>query len=256
MSWRGLVQTTRRAGAVFAIAAAAALAPEAGSLHASEDAEPPAAEAVEANGQTVEAATAFVEAFTRRAFDVFAAETDDLDAQQTAFQNVLADGLAIDFLARIMLGGRKDDATAEQLAKYKELFPSYITRIYAEQIDEIAQKDLEIVKATKRGAKDVFVRSQFIRAADNTPIMVDWRVRRTNGGEYKVIDVSVRGVSIMLVKRDEFGAVINTLGFEALLTLMEEKIASPFGAPDVGLDAQVEPASEEPAAVDTDEATP
>ncbi|MEM1104105.1 MAG: ABC transporter substrate-binding protein [Pseudomonadota bacterium] len=193
----------------------------------------PARASDEAGGEDpmVESATSFVGAFTKRAFDAFANDGVALEARQEAFQDVLADGLAIDFLGRVMLGSQKDEATAEQLARYEDLFPRYITRIYAEQIDEIAQKDLKIVKAAKRGAKDVYVRTQFVRAADETTIPVDWRVRRANSGAFKVIDVSVRGVSIMLVKRDEFGAVISTLGFDALLQLMELKLASPFGSP-------------------------
>ena len=52
-----------------------------------------------------------------------------------------------------------------------------------------------------------------------------WRVRQLRSGERKAIDIIVQGVSIMLVKREEFSSFIATNGVDALLDRLEEEAA-------------------------------
>jgi len=55
--------------------------------------------------------------------------------------------------------------------------------------------------------------------------MVDWRIRKLRSGDQKAIDIIVSGVSIMLVKREEFSAFIAANGIDALLARLEEEAA-------------------------------
>ena len=108
----------------------------------------------------------------------------------------------------------------DQKARYETVFPEYITKLYAEQFDEIVGKPLEVLDAKAIGARDVIVRTQFERK-DDKPITVDWRIRKLRSGEHKAIDIIVSGVSIMLVKREEFSAFIATNGVDALIDRLE-----------------------------------
>lgn len=196
-----------------ALVAASSLAP----AYAQEESE---AAAAEEEVSRIDGAVAFAKALTADATKALTDESADETTQLTNFQGVLSDGLALETIGRFMLGETRGDLTDAQTARYNAVFPDYITKLYAEQFDEIVGKPLEVTDAREIGRKDVIVRTQFERA-DDSPILVDWRVRELKSGERKAIDIIVQGVSIMLVKREEFSSFIATNGVDALLDRLE-----------------------------------
>lgn len=191
---------------------------------AAQDAEPAgAAETPDAEALSpIDAAIAFAQAMTDKATAALvnpnASEASKLDA----FQEVLAESLALDVIGKFMLGEHRKAMSEDQLDRYNAIFPDYITRIYADQFKDIIGRPLEVLEAKELGARDVIVRTQFNRK-DGDPITVDWRVRKLRSGDLKMIDIIVRGVSIMLVKREEFSAFIASNGIDPLLARLEEE---------------------------------
>ncbi|MFC2952960.1 phospholipid-binding protein MlaC [Marinicaulis aureus] len=179
--------------------------------------------AVEAEESAIDGATAFAKTLTANATVALTSEKSEAE-QLTDFQQVLADGMALDVIGKFMIGEARNTMNDEQLARYDAVFPGYLTKLYAEQFQDIVGKPLEVLEAKELGARDVIVRTQFDRS-EGSPIMVDWRVRRLKSGERKAIDIIVQGVSIMLVKREEFSSFIATNGIDALLERLEEEAA-------------------------------
>jgi len=198
------------------IAAASVAAPV-----TAQETQPPAA-AAEVDG--VDGAVAFAKSLMAGATTALTAE-EASDAEKLAnFRTVLAGGLALDVIGKFMLGDSRKSMSEEQRTRYEAVFPLYITKLYAEQFQEIVGKPLEVIDAKSIGARDVIVRTQFERK-DAAPIMVDWRIRKLRSGDQKAIDIIVSGVSIMLVKREEFSAFIAANGIDALLDRLEAEAA-------------------------------
>ena len=182
-------------------------------------AQEPEAEAPEVD--PVENAIAFAKALTDGAT---AALTDDEKSESerlSAFQEVLADGLALEVIGKFMLGENRKSMSEAQLERYNAVFPNYITKQYAEQFADIVGRPLEVREAKAFGKRDVIVRTQFNRD-DGDPILVDWRVRQLKSGGQKMIDIIVSGVSIMLVKREDFSGFIAANGIDALIEQLEQ----------------------------------
>ncbi len=179
----------------------------------------PAAQTAESR---IESAIEFAMALTAQATEALT-DSSKTEAQRLeAFQRVLADGLAIETIGRFMLGESRKTMSDEQTTRYETVFPLYITKLYAEQFDEIVGKPLEVIDAREIGARDVVVRTEFERK-DDPPIKVDWRIRHLRSGELKAIDIIVSGVSIILVKRDEFSSFIAANGVDALIERLAEE---------------------------------
>jgi ABC-type transporter MlaC component len=173
-----------------------------------------------AQGADVEAAVAFAKALTADA--TTALTSSKPKAEQLAdFQKVLGDGLALDVIGKFMIGETRKSMSEAQIARYDAAFPPYLTKLYADQFAEIVGRPLEVVDAKALG-RDVIVRTKFNRK-DGAPINVDWRVRTLKSGERKAVDIIVSGVSIMLVKREEFSAFIAQKGVDALLARIEKE---------------------------------
>lgn len=178
----------------------------------------PAAET--AKSADVEAAIAFAKALTA---DATAALTSSKPkAEQLAdFQKVLGEGLALDVIGKFMIGETRKSMSEAQIARYDAAFPPYLTKLYADQFAQIVGRPLEVVDAKALG-RDVIVRTRFNRK-EGAPINVDWRVRALKSGERKAVDIIVSGVSIMLVKREEFSAFVAQSGVDALIARIEKE---------------------------------
>ncbi|MCB2113092.1 MAG: ABC transporter substrate-binding protein [Parvularculaceae bacterium] len=180
--------------------------------------------AAETAGADIDAAIAFARNLTDKASA--ALTSDKSEAEQLAdFQAVLSEGLALDVIGKFMIGDIRKSMTPEQIERYDAAFPAYLTRLYADQFADIVGRPLEVVDSKALGAKDVIVRTQFTRA-QGEPINVDWRIRKLRSGDQKAIDIIVGGVSIMLVKREEFSAYIAQNSVDALI----ERIRTEGGA--------------------------
>ena len=181
-------------------------------------------EAAAVEADPVAEATAFAKELTASATAALTKEGASEAERLDAFQAVLLDGLALDVIGRFALGDARKTMTDEQTARYEAIFPDYITKQYAEQFQEIIGKELEVIDAKALGARDVVVRTQFARA-EGGPINVDWRIRKLKDGSQKAIDIIVSGVSIMLVKREEFSGFISQNGVDALIDRLETEAA-------------------------------
>jgi phospholipid transport system substrate-binding protein len=179
---------------------------------------PPASQTSQAVDDAVAFAKAMTDKATQALTDAQASEAEKLEA----FQKVLAESLALDVLGKFMLGATRKTMSEAQIARYDAIFPDYITIQYTEQFADIVGKKLEVLDARALGARDVIVRTQFPRL-NGAPIMVDWRVRKLKDGSQKMIDIIVAGVSIMLVKREEFSSFIAQHGVDALMDRLEKE---------------------------------
>lgn len=186
--------------------------------------EPSTANVAEA-ADPVETAKEYAKTLTENATAALTNEAASEAEKLAAFQQVLADGLALDVIGKFMLGESRKVMSQEQLDRYYAVFPQYITKQYADQFSEIVGRPLEITDAKALGKRDVIVRTQFERK-DGSPVLVDWRVRRLRSGEQKAIDIIVSGVSVMLVKREEFSSFIALNSIDALLDTLEKEAAA------------------------------
>lgn len=178
---------------------------------------------------TTDEATAFVKDMTAQATAALTDKSLTRAKQLEKFRVVLSNALALDVVGKFVLGDARKTMTAAQIARYDAAFPPYITRQYAEQFDEIVGrpltvKEAAVVKTSRTG--DVFVRTNFTRTS-GSPINVDWRVRKQTDGKLRLIDIAVSGVSIMTVKREEFGSFIKLNGVDALLARLEQDAKKP-----------------------------
>ena len=172
-------------------------------------------------GASIDDAVGFARDLTGKATAALTS-TKSKAEQLAEFQKVLGEGLALDVIGKFMIGDIRKSMTAEQLARYDAAFPPYLTRLYADQFADIVGRPLDVIDAKALGARDVIVRTRFTRA-DGPPINVDWRIRKLRTGEQKAIDIIVGGVSIMLVKREEFSAFIGQNSVDALIARIEKE---------------------------------
>ncbi len=152
-----------------------------------------------------------------------AAKAQAPEQRKAALRDLVRRGFNLELTSQFVLGKYWNRATAKQRVQFQDLFTEYLLNRYARHLGAYRAETLRVVASHPVGPKDVLVETSIegVEAAAN-PV---WRVRAV-AGQYKIIDVSIEGVSLALTQRREFAAVINRKGLDGLLDMLREKLAA------------------------------
>ena len=157
---------------------------------------------------------------------------DNLDSpfevREAAFREVMVRGFDIPIVGRFVLGRHWRIATKEQRREYMAVFVDFIVRVYASRFDSYGGELFTARSVIDDESGDKIVRAQIVRPSGGDPIGVDFRVRMRDEG-YKVIDVSVEGLSMLHTHRVEFASVVNRKGIDGLLGDLRARVEAPVG---------------------------
>ncbi|HTL26070.1 MAG TPA: ABC transporter substrate-binding protein [Burkholderiales bacterium] len=130
----------------------------------------------------------------------------------------------IDFAeaTKLAVGRAWTTATPEQQKKLVDAFRAMLVRIYSNAIDAYRGQTMRVQPVnTQPGASEVTVRNQYIRPGQ-PPVAVDYAMRKTPEG-WKIYDITVEGMSLVMTYRAEFEQVTRQGGVEGLLKRLAEK---------------------------------
>jgi len=124
---------------------------------------------------------------------------------------------------RLAVGRAWPQATPEQKKRLVTEFRNMLVRTYSNAIEGYQGQTLKVLPSRgKQEAKDeATVRTQFVRAGGK-PLPIEFQMRKA-GQQWKVYDITVEGVSLVLTYRSEFDAVVKQDGIDGLIKRLSEK---------------------------------
>jgi phospholipid transport system substrate-binding protein len=146
--------------------------------------------------------------------------------RQARFRELFQQDFDVPAIARFVLGRYWRTASAEEQQEFMKLFREYIVLVYATRLSGFGGETFKI-RASRPDEGSVVVSTEIQGANATQPLKVDWRLV-PDGESYRITDVVVEGVSMLVTQRSEFASVIQRHGGQVrgLLTLMREKTAS------------------------------
>jgi phospholipid transport system substrate-binding protein len=130
----------------------------------------------------------------------------------------------IDFeeATRLAVGRAWSQASPEQRKTLVNEFRRMLVRTYSNAIEGYQGQTMKVLPSRgKQAGDDATVRAQFIRAGGQ-PLPLEFQTRKTEKG-WKIYDISVEGVSLVLTYRSEFDAVVKQGGIDSLIKRLNEK---------------------------------
>ncbi len=137
---------------------------------------------------------------------------------------VLARDVDIPLIGRFAMGRFWDKADAEQRQEFLTLFKAFLVRTYAARLGGIRIDEFEVLDARQVGERDILVRSR-VEAGEHDRVRADWRVRERDG-RYLILDLSVEGISMAVMLRQEFASVLRRKGLDGLLSMLRERTSA------------------------------
>jgi phospholipid transport system substrate-binding protein len=149
------------------------------------------------------------------------AEGDRERAVKLAEQKILPH---IDFEEATRLAASRawSQATPDQRRKLVAEFRSMMVRTYANAISLYTGQEARFLPSrTKAAGAEATVRYQFIRSGGQ-PMQVTYEMRRTDAG-WKIYDINVEGMSLVLTYRTEFDSIVKQEGVDGLIRRLAQK---------------------------------
>ena len=122
------------------------------------------------------------------------------------------------------LGRYRLSATPQEQQEFFKLYPDFTVRALGRRLEEYGGARFRVIGSRIIGGEMV-VSSEIVRS-DGRHLLLDWYLIES-GGQYKISDVNVAGLSMKIALRDQFASWIETNGgrLGALLAVLRQQIA-------------------------------
>lgn len=164
----------------------------------------------------------FIQGLADEAIAVLRDREGSFDEREKRFREVLKDDFAMKKIGRFAAGKFWRQMSADQQQQYQQLFEEWILKTYSIRFGGYSDETVNVLKTIKAGQTDVFVRTK-IKSSSGRALKVDWRVRNIKDN-YKIIDVVVEGVSMLVTQKAEFGAVLRQRGIDGLIGILRSQL--------------------------------
>jgi phospholipid transport system substrate-binding protein len=146
------------------------------------------------------------------------------EVRAAQFCRLLSERFDLPFIGRFVLGRCWNQATPEQRSDYLAVFGDYVLKTYSARLGGYAGEIMVVLSERPAGARDVVVSTRIERPS-GAPFVAEWRVPTGGEERHRVIDVIVAGVSMVVIQRSEFAAVIRRHSLQGLIEVLRASYA-------------------------------
>ncbi len=162
--------------------------------------------------------------------DVFNAA--DESARLAAVEELVAQFVDMNKVARFVLGQYARVISKEQWALFRPLFKRYATLVYQKTLKDYSGERLAVKNSIDRTPRDIIVNTGIANAAPGqrfATVTVHWRLYRDKNGAFSVVDAGAEGVWLAIEQQSQFKAVIannggGSRGIDALIADLQAKV--------------------------------
>jgi phospholipid transport system substrate-binding protein len=172
-----------------------------------------------------QSAEAFISTLASEALTTLSAKLAEAELEKR-FQTLLQKNFDMPRISRFVLGRYWSSASEQEKQDFQKLFEAYVVRAYSVRFSEYSGETVKVTGSRPQSQDTVIVASQILQPNNAPPVKVDWIVRK-NADEFRISDVSVDGVSMVLTQKQEFAAVIerNGGGVTGLNKAIQDKLS-------------------------------
>jgi len=167
----------------------------------------------------------FIEILTSDAISMLTVENISKTERADRFRRLMNKNFAIKGIAKFVLGRHWRKTTEAEKKEYLRLFEDLLVVTYADRFARYSGEKLMVNNSEVRGKGDALVHTIMIRVDGAKPLKVAWRVRG-KAGNYKIVDIMVEGISMVVTQKSEFASFIRQNGgsIGALLSELRKRI--------------------------------
>lgn len=144
------------------------------------------------------------------------------DEQATALvEELILPHLDFETFARLSLGKYWRQASPEQRTAFTREFHRLLLRSYATSLNAYSGERIEHLGQRNEPGDRLLMQTQMIRA-QGAPVRIDYRLHKRQD-EWKIYDVVIEGISLIMTYRTSFSEEISRTGLDALILKLADR---------------------------------
>lgn len=171
-----------------------------------------------------EAARSFISKLAEEALAIIRGSGSGTEERRKQFNALFLRSFDVPAIGRFVLGRHWARLKPEEQQQFLEVMGEYVAGIYASQFADYKGYNFRTTGSRATGEGEALVPAQIDREGQQ-PIRMEFRVKQAEGG-YRILDVAVENVSLILTKRDEFSPTLNSEGVQGVIKRMQAVIAN------------------------------
>lgn len=144
------------------------------------------------------------------------------DARLQRIEQLVYGTVDFETLSRLVLARNWGRFSPEQQAAFQREFKKHLSVTYGKAIDSYKNEQVAITGDREEARGDWTVKTKILRGGGADDVLVDYRLRQV-GGEWKIIDFIVEGVSLVANFRSQFQELLASKSPEQLIELIHDK---------------------------------
>jgi phospholipid transport system substrate-binding protein len=167
-------------------------------------------------------AVAVVERTVAELFEAMRAEREAIAADASRVQplvrEIVLPRVDLDTVSQLVLGKHWRTATTEEKAAFQKEFRTLLVRTYSDALSQAVDAEVEITNgANSQDGTQTLVRSR-VKRGDAPVVALAYRLAQGTDGGWRVIDITIEGVSLVTTWRSEFSSMIGKHGVSGLIS--------------------------------------
>jgi len=158
--------------------------------------------------------------------DILKDESLEQATRRRRVEDVAYRSFDFDVISKLVLARNWATLSPEQQKRFIEEFKQHLSVTYGKNLDSYANEKVVLLGDREEARGDWSVKTKIARGGGNDDILVDYRLRRPAGtDDWKIIDVTIEGVSLVANFRSQFQEIMANGGADRMLALLAEKNA-------------------------------
>ena len=166
-----------------------------------------------------------VDGLANRVIPILQDKSLSSDQKRAHIEQIAYEAMDFDTLSKLVLARNWSKFSPAQQQEFVAEFKRHLSVTYGRNVDNYKNEKVKILNEREEGRGDVTVQTKILRGGGSDDVIVDYRLRQ-RGGEWKIIDVIVEGVSLVSNFRSQFQDIVAQGGPDRLLVLIKEKNAN------------------------------
>ena len=152
------------------------------------------------------------------------------ETRRDALEQIAYDRFNFRRMSKLVLHRNWKRFSEEQQGEFVDEFTKYLADDYGSRIERYSQEEVAILGEQAEPRGDVTVKTKIV-GGENDGALVDYRLR-DEGGDWKIIDVVIEGISMVANFRDQFRDAMGKGTPEDLLQKLRDKNVETFAPTD------------------------
>ncbi|HUB97017.1 MAG TPA: ABC transporter substrate-binding protein [Stellaceae bacterium] len=149
------------------------------------------------------------------------------DQRRAQFKTLAESAFDVPKIAQFVLGRYWRTATDQEKTQFTQAFEDYMVNVYWSRFTSYNGETFKVASTQDEGNGTTLVTTDIMRpTSGQPPVKVSWDIVKI-GGQYKIRDASLEGVSQAITYRDEFSSIIERNGgsVAGLITQLKQRTA-------------------------------